>query len=223
MLPVFAFSQKARPKNSSTYDQKTLHFGFTLGLNSMDFILRPSRSALLPDSLAPNNTVLHPGFNINIVSSLKMGKYFNLRFLPGISFGQRDIYYYKNGLLKDKTQKIESSFIEFPLVVKYRSVRVNNFRPYLLGGVNYRMDLAAKKEYNADKNIWVRLKPNDLYLETGFGIDFFLKYFKFSPEIKLSLGTRDILVHDPAPGHADYVTSLDKLRAKMWILSFHFE
>ena len=219
ILPVLGFSQKARPKNKSTYDKKTLHFGFTLGLNSMDFTLYPDKS-VNRDSL--QNTILHPGFNINIVTSLKMSKYFNLRFLPGISFGQRDIYY-KNGLLKDKTQKIESSFLEFPLVVKYRSVRVNNFRPYLIGGINYRMDLAAKKEYNADKNVWVRLKPSDLYLETGFGIDFFLKYFKFSPELKLSLGIRDILVHEPAAGHASYVSSLDKLKSKIWILSFHFE
>lgn len=229
MVPAIGFSQVKKPKHDSTYDKKTLHFGFTLGLNAMDFILYPSRSALMPDSLFPNVTALRPGFNINIVSSLKMGKHFNLRFLPGISFGQRDIYYYKTdstgGISRstDRSQKIESSFLEFPLVVKYRSERVNNFRPYLLGGINYRMDLSAKKEYNPDKNVWVRLKQNDLYFETGFGIDFFLKYFKFSPEIKLSVGTRDLLVHQPAPGHGAYVTALDRLKSKIWILSFHFE
>ncbi len=203
---------------------KTIHFGFTVGLNTLDFALYPSKSAFHSDSI-PNSTLLHPGFNINVVSSLRLNKHMNLRFLPGISFGQRTIHYYdqNTGEVIGDNQKVESSFLEFPLLVKYKSKRLNNFRPYLIAGFNYRLDLAAKKDYDLEKQNYVRLKRSDLYTEVGFGIDFFLLYFKFSAELKYSIGSRNILINDPVPGYEYYVDTIDKLKARMWILSFHFE
>jgi len=222
-LVASCFAQKKKPQNDVIYDKKPLHFGFTLGLNAMDFTLFPAGTAMMPDSLHPDVTVLHPGFNINVVSSLKLTEHINLRFLPGISFGQRSVYYYQNDSLVSTNQNIESSFLEFPVILKYKSVRVNNWRPYLIGGMNYRLDLAAKKEYDDEKDIYLRLKRSDIYLETGIGVDFFLRYFKFSAEIKFSAGMRDMLVHTPSARFPEYVTSIDKLKSKMWILSFHFE
>lgn len=232
IVPLIGFSQVKKPKNLSTYDKKTLHFGFTLGLNAMDFILYPSASAFMKDSLYPQVTPLHPGFNINVVSSLRLTDHLNLRFLPGISFGQRTIYFYENRIdpagelnqvLVSTNQKLESSFLEFPLLLKYKSRRVNNWRPYLIGGFNVRVDLSAKKEYDDDKDVYLRLKYTDIYYEVGFGVDFFLKYFKFSPEIKLSVGTRDILVQDPHERYPQYVNAIDYLKSMIWVLNFHFE
>ncbi len=225
-LPLLGFAQKKKVQNNSVYDKKTLHFGFTVGLNTMDFGLYPSEKAWNVDSIpVPNVTLLHPGFNINIVSSLRLNRYMNLRFLPGISFGQRTIdYYNRNSEEKiGKGQQIESSFLEFPLLIKYRSDRVNNFRPYLVAGLDYRLDLAAKKDYDIEKENYLRLKRSDLYTELGFGIDFFLYYFKLSVEIKYAIGFRNLLQDDPVPGYEYYVTSVDKLKSRMWILSFHFE
>lgn len=224
LVPWLAFSQKQKVKNNSVYDMKTIHFGFTVGLNTLDFALYPSKTAV-DSAIIPNATVLHPGFNINVVSSLRLNKHMNLRFLPGISFGQRTIHYYDkySGEVFSKNQKIESSFLEFPLIIKYKSERINNFRPYLIAGLNYRLDLAAKKEYDLEKQNYVRLKRSDMYTEVGFGIDFFLLYFKFSTELKYSIGSRNVLVDEPVPGYEYYVNSIDKLKSRMWILSFHFE
>ena len=88
------------------------------------------------------------------------------------------------------------------------------------------MDLSAKKKYDEDKPVNLRLRSTDLYYEFGVGADFFLKYFKFSPELKLSVGIRDVLVHEPREGkpeYAQYVSSIDKLKSMIWVLSFHFE
>ena len=100
---------------------------------------------------------------------------------------------------------------------------MNNWRPYLIAGVNMRVDLSSKKEYDDDKDIYLRLKYTDLYYEVGFGIDFFLKYFKFSPELKFSMGTRDMLVHDPPDRNPQYVNAIDRLKSMIWVLNFHFE
>jgi hypothetical protein len=48
LIPLAVTAQKARPKNDSNYDERLLHFGFSMGLNTMDFIpkMNPSDTQL---------------------------------------------------------------------------------------------------------------------------------------------------------------------------------
>ncbi len=222
-LSVNSFAQKQKPKNESWYDEKPLHFGFSLGFNTMDFNITPSKENMNVDSLYPEVSILNPGINIQIVTNFRPAKYLDLRFLPGVSFGQRNIRFYKNRVLENKKQRLESSFLEFPLLLKYKGDRLNNVRPYVIGGLNYRYDLAAKKEYDEEKPVYLRLRGSDLYYELGTGMDFYLPYFKLSVELKLSNGLRDVLVHDPATGHTQYSKAIEKMKSQIWIVAFHFE
>jgi hypothetical protein len=223
ILPVSIFAQKQKPKNVSTYDEKILHFGFSLGFNTMDFNITPSLNNMKVDSLYPEVSMLNPGINIQIVTDLKPADYFDIRFLPGVSFGQRNVRFYKNRVLENAQQRLESSFLEFPLLLKCKGTRLNNVRPYVIGGINYRYDLAGKKEYDEEKPIYLRLRRSDLYYELGSGLDFYLPFFKLSVEVKMSNGLRDVLVHDPATGHAKYSEAIEKMRSQIWIIAFHFE
>lgn len=215
--------QKQKPKNESWYDDKLIHFGFSLGLNTMDFNITPSQTYLDSDSLYPEVSKLNPGINIQIVTNLRATKYLDIRFLPGVSFGQRILRYYKNGVLFNDQQELESSFLEFPLLLKFKGDRLNNVRPYLIGGLNYRYDLAAKKEFDDAKPVYIRLKKPDLYYELGGGLDFYLPYFKLSVELKMSNGISDVLVREYAPGQPQYVNAIEKMKSQIWILAFHFE
>lgn len=215
--------QKQKPKNESWYDEKILHFGFSLGFSTMDFNINPSHNYYRIDSLYPEVSKLNPGINIQIVTDFRPAKYLDVRFLPGVSFGQRNVRYYKNNLLVNEQQRLESSFLEFPVLLKYKGDRLNNVRPYIIGGLNYRYDLAGKKEYDEEKPVYLRLKRSDLYFETGAGLDFYLTYFKLSVELKLSKGIRNVLVDDPASGHPQYNNAIDRMRSQIWILAFHFE
>ena len=235
IFQVDAFPQKQKPKNESWYDEKPLHFGFTLGMNLMDFNITPADSLKAPDFLNPEVSKLNPGINIQIVTNLRINSHADLRFLPGVSFGQRNIRYYKNKSgtgtnngnpemeIYNERQRLESSFLEFPLIFKYKGERLNNVRPYVIGGLNYRYDLAGKKEYDDEKAVYLRLKRSDLYYEAGAGLDFYLPYFKLSVEIKMSNGLRDVIVHDPAPGYPQFVNAIEKVKSQILILSFHFE
>jgi hypothetical protein len=83
--------------------------------------------------------------------------------------------------------------------------------------------MAARKDYDED-GPFVRLYPLDFFAEFGVGIDFFLQYFKFSPELKVSVGFRDVLVHDPAGGsNRRYVNSINQLNSYLVMLCFYFE
>jgi hypothetical protein len=96
-------------------------------------------------------------------------------------------------------------------------------RPYVIGGFNFRYDLAGKKEYDEDKPVYLRLKRPDLYYEVGTGLDFYLTYFKLSVEAKMSNGIGNVLVMEPAPGHPEFYRAIDKLKSQIWVLSLHFE
>ena len=225
LFHIDSFSQKQKPKNDSWYDDKLLHFGFSLGLNLMDFNITPSQTYLEQDGYYPEVSLLNPGINIQIVTNLRPAKYFDLRFLPGVSFGQRNVRYFDYETLEiiNERQRIESSFLEFPLLLKYKGDRLNNIRPYIIGGLNYRYDLAGKKEYDDEKPVYLRLKRSDMYYEFGAGLDFYLPYFKLSIEVKMSNGMRDIIVHEPAPGGMQYANAIERLQSQIWIIAFHFE
>lgn len=221
-------AQKQKPKNESWYDDKYMHFGFTLGFNAMDFVITPAQNYLETDSLYPEVSMLNPGINIQIVTNARLSDHFDVRFLPGVSFGQRTLRYYKrsednNYSLFNDDQRLESSFLEFPLLLKYKGDRLNNVRPYIIGGLNYRYDLAGKKEYDDEKPVYIRLKRPDLYYEMGAGLDFYLTYFKMSMEIKLSNGLTNVLVSEPEQRHPQFRNAIDKMRSQIWVMSFHFE
>lgn len=215
--------QKQKPKNESWYDEKIIHFGFSLGFNTMDFDITPSLKHFQTDSLYPEVSILNPGINIQIVTDFRPADRLDIRFLPGVSFGQRVIRFYKNRTLINDQQKLESSYLEFPLLLKYKGERLNNVRPYVIGGLNYRYDLAGKKEFDDAKPIYIRIKRPDLYYEVGAGLDFYLTYFKLSIELKMSNGLGDILVKQAAPGHPQYYNAIDKIKSQIWVLAFHFE
>jgi len=223
LVNISLFGQKQKPKNESWYDEKLLHFGFSLGFNAMDFNITPSQSFLESDSLYPEVSTLNPGINIQIVTDVRPGKYFDVRFLPGVSFGQRVISYYRNRVLYDTPQRLESSFLEFPLLLKYKGDRLNNVRPYVIGGLNYRYDLAGKREFDEERTVYIRLKRPDLYYEVGAGLDFYLTYFKLSVELKMSTGIRDVLVKEADIRHPEYFSAIEKMKSQIWVLSFHFE
>lgn len=224
LLPGLAlYGQKQKPKNESWYDEKPIHFGFSLGFNTMDFDITPSQKYFAIDSLYPEVSILNPGINIQIVTDLRPADRLDIRFLPGVSFGQRTIRFYKNRVLVNDQQKLESSFLEFPLLLKYKGERLNNVRPYVIGGLNYRYDLAGKKEFDDAKPIYIRIKRPDLYYELGAGMDFYLTYFKLSIELKMSNGFTNVLVREAAPGHPEYFNSIEKIKSQIWVIAFHFE
>jgi hypothetical protein len=173
LIPVAAAAQKAKPKNDSNYDERLLHFGFSMGLNTMDFNAKMNPSDT--NNWTAEVVALKPGINIQIVMDYRPTTYLDVRFLPGVSFGQRNLNFYdEDGVLVNDEQQLESSFLEFPLLLKAKGMRLNNSRPYLIGGINFRYDLAAKKEYDEESAVYMRLRKADLYYEIGAGVDFYL-------------------------------------------------
>jgi hypothetical protein len=212
--------QQIVPLNEPNHDDRPIHFGFCLGLNMMNFIVHTNSQAYKNDTLMASVSRPSPGFHIQVVSNYRLGEYFDLRFLPGVSFGQRNLNFFKNNKLYNSGQKLESNFLEFPLLLKYKAKRLNNFRPYIITGSNFRVDLA--KTLSETDGIYLALKRYDIYYEAGAGIDCYLPYFKMSIELKYSYGFINMLKRR-SNSHPEYQNAIDRLNSTLTMLSFHFE
>ena len=214
--------RRKKPQNLIRYDYQKLHFGFTLGINELNFNIQKNSSTLTNDTLFTLLSNSQKGFNLGIVSNLRIGKFTDLRFIPTLVFGERHLNYGfidSNGVSDQRIKRIESTLIDFPIYIKYKSARYNNFRTYVIGGIKYSLDVASQEKINDEGQEIVKLKKNDLMGEIGFGLDFYLEYFKFSPQIKLSYGILNLLSEDETV----YTKSINHLSTNGWMISFTFE
>ena len=225
LLTLSGTGQDNETRTSLWEDEKLFNMGYSLGLNVMSFHITPSEEFTAIDSLYPGKGSPYPGINIHFVANFRLNQFFDIRFLPGLSFGQRVINFDSdriNDTVSYGPQKLESSFIELPLLLKY-GWRMQNKKPYVIGGLNYRYDFYAQEKYRLERPVYLRLNRPDFYYELGMGIDFYLTHIKISAELKMSTGIGDMLVHEPHPDYPQYCNSIDKLNSRIWVLSFHFE
>lgn len=212
------------PPNLPKYDRNPYHFGFMLGLNSMNYVIHNSPDFPKFDSLKVLQSEQQMGFTIGIISNLRLKwDYADLRFIPSLSFGQQRLNYTfnKNRKTYIELKPTEVTNLEFPLNIKLKSQRFwNNTRAYVLGGIKYRIDLASQAKQKEQTDIYVvRLTRNDFAYEIGTGLDFYLVYFKFGIDLRMVYGLKDLIKRD----NTVYTNSIQKLNSKMFLLSFTFE
>ncbi|HSO86022.1 MAG TPA: porin family protein [Draconibacterium sp.] len=236
-----AFAQKQMVNYLTTFDEKLIHFGFTLGYNMLDFnITNYNPIGENPDFVADPGDDLHitggsmvrsdlqtlvPGFTVGIVSSLRLSEDLDLRFLPGMSFGERKLTYnipvydINAGFEPIKFYSIKSTFLDFPLLIKYKARRINNDRPFVIFGTAFRQDISKTA-----KEDLVKLKSSGFYAEVGGGWDHYFPFFRFTVEGKFSFGLNNQLGDLPEPIQRQYYSqSIKSLRSNIFTLSFHFE
>lgn len=204
-------------------DRKTLYFGFHIGMNSMNLGVRPAPNPSIVDSVYAIETKAQSGFTLGIMGNLRIADVLSLRFSPGLSFGQRTLNYTMKGVhdtaFYNVAKAVESTMLEFPLSLRLKSARLNDFRIYVEAGVKYTYDLASKQGIDDKGQSLVKVKKNDVSFEMGTGLDIYLRYFKFTPSFKVSWGIPNTLIRED---HT-YSASLDRLYTRMILVSFYFE
>lgn len=235
---------KERVKYLPNFDNKTLHYGYFFGFNNFGYKIEHA-----PDFLAPNfnreyeglvriggrdlpniELVKNSGFNVGLIGDLRLHKYFNLRIEPGLYYTQRDLIFPEelSDVLPteaDRLREVKSTYIHLPLLIKFSAERVNNFRPYLLGGVSTSFNLSSNAKNNDDNfNNVFRVKTQTFNYEVGFGIDFYLVYFKFSPSIRgiFSFGN-ELIPDNPQNGISPWTSNLTGLITQGVVFNLTFE
>ncbi len=228
-MAISVFGQKKKVQINPNYGNRPFHLGFALGTNFLNYRLLPSEE-VLSESLNKNVFKVEPvgtvGLNLSIISNLRMGKFFSLRFQPGLIFGQRNLryqvrddYYEDTLIVTEHTMHISSIYIDVPISVKFNARRINNYQPYFIVGTAMKYDLETKRVIRQNGGYAIRQDPIDFFYEFGFGVDWFLPYFKFGAELKFSFGTKNILRQEDV----EYSSVIKSLKTRMIVLAFNFE
>jgi hypothetical protein len=198
------------------FQNKRLYFGYYLGFNSYDFKI--DYKTVGPDIQVKKTT----GFNVGIVGDLKLHEYINLRFEPGLYYTKRDLYF--PGFTKkiDALREVNSTYIHFPLLLKFSSLRTGNVRPYIEGGLSTTLNLSSNSK-SIDDNLEqrFRVKPWTTNYELGFGIDLFSEYFIFSPSIRGVFGLKDELIRDKDP-NSPWTSNIESIKSRAVFINFTF-
>jgi len=229
LVGLMACNSAASQKNPGSgnllnFDNKLYHFGFVLSYNKSDFRIKYKPNFTFNDSLLSITNEGQPGFNLALLASLDLGPVVHLRFIPGLSFQDRNLNYRflePDGSVSSIVKKTEAVYLDFPLLLKLRTKRVKNFAAYGLVGGKYSMDMQSQKDVddNLQDQIILKLNPRNWSIDAGGGMDFFLQYFKFGVELKVEQGMRNVLFQD----NTRYSAPIESLKTRAFILSFTFE
>lgn len=218
--------------NLGDFDDKPLHFGFALGFNQPGFYLeKKSGHIFLDDSLQSLLVSSKGGFTLGVITSLNINQNFKIRFvLPSLSFQESEIEYtYLNPSNFQETVYVKSLrpvYLDFPVLLKFRTNRIKNYAVYGIVGLRYGIDMSSNIDVNNSIDLEdqvIKLNKHDFGSEIGGGLDLFLEYFKLGIELKLGSGMRNMLYNTPGEDPTKFDNAIESLRSRVWTLSFTFE
>jgi hypothetical protein len=215
---------KEKVKNLTEFDLNPYHFGFIISVNSSNLAIQLKDSRDFNDSLLSIQTISQPGFNLGMLASLDLSPNWHLRFIPTLTFEERILEYTfleSDGSLDILSKNVSSTFIDFPLLFKYRTNRIDNFAVYGIAGAAFSLDVASQKDVNNNREDEAIIKIDNTNFSgiLGFGIDFFLPYFKFGIELKSNFGLKNLLIDD----HTKFSDPIETIKTRSFIVSFTFE
>ena len=183
------------------YDDRKITYGFMIGLHTSSYQVNYSDQFVTPKLDTVHSVVgsFSPGFSLGFLVNLHVAEFLDLRVMPKAGFYDHRLnYYYTNGT--STQQFVETTMVEFPLLLKYKSMRRGNVRMYMVGGFTPGIEASGKNDIHSSTDN-LAIKKVNLSLEGGLGFDFYFPLFKFSQEIRFSRGLVNMLAPDPSVYH----------------------
>lgn len=203
--------------NLENEDKKFLNWGYYLGFNHYDFKFEYENDV-------PNIAVDRSfGFNVGLIGEMRINEFVDIRIEPGLFYTSRLLRYPGIEDPVDAEREVKSTYISVPLLVKLSARRLGNWKPYVVGGVGTALNLGANEDSLDDNSSGTfRMKRQVYNYELGFGIDFYLEYFKFSPSIRGVFAISDELVPDADP-NSPWTGNLAAIKTRGIFVNFTFE
>ena len=192
--------------NNPNYDQRFVSYGFLLAIHTSNYKLEYSDAFATPESpvnqqynLDQIHSVLPrwtTGFNLGFIVNFRFSDQFDTRLTPQVAFYEHHLDYRflpqgsGNGPIKVE-QIVESTLVEFPLLLKYKSERRGNTRVYLVTGAKVGVEVAGKNKIESGNEL-LDIREGNLTAEVGAGLDIYFPLFKFSPEVRYSRGLTNL-------------------------------
>ena len=214
---------KEKVLNNENFDKPRLSYGYYLGFNVYDYNIDYATD--VNDVQVLKST----GLNVGLVGNIRINDYIDIRLEPGLVISRRELNYsntFFNGISyeeKDLSREIQSTFVHIPLLIKFSTKRVNNIKPFIVGGVSTALNLSSQ-ENNPDDNSknTFRVTKNNLYYELGIGIDLYLEWFKFTPSIRGVFSMQDELINDVDP-KSPWTSNITQMQTRGLFINFTFQ
>ncbi|CAN5264196.1 porin family protein [soil metagenome] len=197
--------------NQPDIDNKRLSWGYFLGFNSYDYSFRYKNYNPNPSTGKDLIVNRATGFNVGLIGNLKLSENLDIRLEPGVNFNNYGIRPTSSGVVEE----VNSTYVHIPLLLKFNANRLNNFRPFVLGGASASINLSSN-ETNPEARI--RTTTINYYYELGVGIDLYFYYFKFSPSLRGLFG----LSNEFISGTPD-MNNVEEMFARGIFLNFTFQ
>ncbi len=207
--------------NNENFDRQRWSWGYFLGFNSYDFKFKYGEEPPSPTTGKDRIVETNIGFNVGLIGNLRLNNNLDLRLEPGVAFNTRD--FQVDSANSDTRREVNATYVHIPLLLKFSTNRLNNFKPFIVGGLSTSINLSSNED-NPDDNEagQFRMTTNSYYYEIGFGIDFYLYYFKFTPSIRGVFAINDELIRDENP-NSIYTQNIDKMSSRGIFLNFTFQ
>lgn len=211
--------------NIENKDKKLLNYGYFLGFNryGFKFDYKNDKGNRGTDVQVLEST----GFNVGLIGELRLNEFLDLRIEPGLYYNARTLGF--PGFLdtdegrRDAFREVKSTYINFPLLLKIGTKRYGNWKPFLVAGPSASLNLGSNEQSLDDNSSGTfRLKKWTYNYELGFGIDFYLEYFKFTPSIRGVFGINNELVPDNDPD-SPWTSNIEAMRTRGLFINFTFE
>ncbi|AFU67154.1 protein-translocating porin PorT [Psychroflexus torquis ATCC 700755] len=205
--------------NKENLDKKRWSWGYFLGFNMYDFQIK------YKDQGEEIKVEKNPSFSVGLIGNFRLNDYVDLRLEPGVVFASRNLNFNFTdfGNQADSFREVQSSYIHIPLLLKFSTKRINNFKPFVIGGASISHNLSSNEDNPQDNSAGqFRLKTQNYYYEVGFGIDFYFDYFKFTPSIRGVFGMNDELVRDENPS-SPWTANIESLKTRGIFINFTFQ
>ena len=214
---------KERVLNNENFDKPRLSYGYYLGFNVYDYNIDYATD--VKDVQVLKST----GLNVGLVGNIRINDYIDIRLEPGLVISRRELNYsntYFNGISyeeRDLSREIQSTFVHVPLLIKFSTKRVNNIKPFIVGGFSTALNLSSQQNNPDDnsKNTF-RVTKNNLYYELGIGVDLFLTWFKFTPSLRGVFSIQDELVNDVDP-NSPWTSNMTQIQTRGLFINFTFQ
>ena len=222
VIPFALTAQERKVQNRPYIDFRRLHYGFFFGLHNQDLELANNGYVTAGgEQWYADVSAYNPGFSVGVLADLRINNHLALRLIPSLHFGEKQVVFRELNTGNRERQQIKSTYMSCPLDLKFSAERFNNYRPYIMAGVNPMLDLTVKKQRP------LLVKSFDFMVEFGLGCDFYLPFFKLIPELKFCFSLLDVLEKNREDlldeNLMKFTGSVDKAVAKMIVLSFYFE
>jgi hypothetical protein len=215
------FTPNDKVDNNPTFDKQRWSWGYFLGFNNYDLnfdYIDYVPSEATGKDFEVDRTI---GFNVGLIGNMRINDHLDLRLEPGVAFSRINFQFYKAE--PDSFREINNTYVHIPLLLKFSTTRINNFKPFVVGGLSTSINLSSN-ENNPDDNEegQFRMKTSAYYYEIGFGIDLYMYYFKFTPSIRGVFGFSDEMVRDDNP-NSHYTSNVDKMSSRAIFINFTFQ